>query len=285
MMAGFGYGTIRIIQSLRNDDQQTGEQLANYLKAIVDPADEWRIQLNDEVYNRNDLFKELKDIQRDLRENRHVPIIQIETHGLLGERGLELASRDEVLWSELTPVLKEINELSQINLLVVFSACWGASFINAFQISGIAPAWGFIGPEKAKSPSALLSVWKEFYFRLLAGVSNDFERILNRASIEIFSKEKGFRFFHAELLFRWVFESYLDQWCSTKAIQQRANDLFREQVGRSGTDQELARIIRGLSDHKSHFERLKKEFFMLEKCPQNADRFTIQYRDLTPSTK
>ncbi|HEY5022703.1 MAG TPA: hypothetical protein VII30_09485 [Gemmatimonadaceae bacterium] len=58
-----------------------------------------------------------------MTKDGHAPILHIEAHG--DAVGLELASGEHIKWSELAPVLTEINVGCQMNLLVVAAACEG----------------------------------------------------------------------------------------------------------------------------------------------------------------
>lgn len=112
-------------------------------------------------------------------------------------------------------------------------------------------------------------------------------RAMNHA---ISATETVFKVFTAEYTFRWIYYEYLTQLCNKEALSKRQERMIAQfveagsaQDGLEATSQQLqcAQAVVGayLSDHQSHFARIRDRFFFVDLFPGNATRFGLSFDD------
>ena len=90
-----------IIESLRNGDKRTGEDLKDNLRQIwydQNLISDFDCQYT-YVHDSNDLICTIKDIDKQVTTSNKLPILQIECHG--SSDGLQLGSMEMVIWKDL----------------------------------------------------------------------------------------------------------------------------------------------------------------------------------------
>jgi hypothetical protein len=94
----------------------------------------------------------------------------------------------------------------------------------------------------------------------------------------------------AEGALKTVFRSYLQELCTlaeierrvdamgAKALQQRRDAGFPDMFSKD--KQWARRLLRdSLLDHRAHFERIRRDFFLLDQFPENDQRFDVKFED------
>jgi hypothetical protein len=97
----------------------------------------------------------------------------------------------------------------------------------------------------------------------------------------------------AEMAFKIVYRGYLEERCTPEAVEKRA-DVILENIGKRYREErgvgrykweierDRARALAWLRDHRARFEELKKDFFFINECPENAQRFDVTFEDCEP---
>lgn len=154
-----GYEII-VIQSLKNSDRKTGEELYNDI-------------LRYKPYTRNDVYTkffnvcnriEFKEVLVKIENgtpSNHIITLHFETHGCID--GIELESKELITWEELFSLLRPINiKLSNL-LMVVMSMCKGAAISSHLEPNLRCPFRAFVGFENNMNENDLLDAYCVFY--------------------------------------------------------------------------------------------------------------------------
>lgn len=183
------FNKITVLQSLNDNDLNTGTELYDDIisrRSWLDPNLTTEI-LN--IENKSHLMSKLNDLIDECKVKSSIPFIHFETHGF--ENGITLKSGEDVYWNEIIPKLKEINILTENNLFISVSSCFGGHIQFHLKITEPCPFRGFIGPMKIINSKDLLTAFTPFFNVLLK--SNDFEEAINALNL---SNISGIPFHH-----------------------------------------------------------------------------------------
>jgi hypothetical protein len=154
-----GYEII-IIQSLKEGDRKTGEELFNDILR-------YKPELNKDIYvkfydisNHLQFVKTLKTIENDTPYN-HTLTLHFETHGCID--GIGLGDGCLVKWRELFSLLRPINVKLSNLLMVIMSMCQGAAISSDIEPTLRCPFRAFVGFEKDMKEGDLLEAYSIFY--------------------------------------------------------------------------------------------------------------------------
>lgn len=90
------------------------------------------------------LVESIKSLQKDLQTCGLLPMIHFEGHGFSDESGIMLSRGDRCTWGRLKNLVTPLNVQMALNLMLVFAACHGGSFVRAITTTDRAPVWGLI---------------------------------------------------------------------------------------------------------------------------------------------
>lgn len=225
-------------------------------------------------------FAVLEGIANAAENQGFRPIIHIESHG--GECGISIdRDGDEFIpWQDLKPYLQRINRYSGLNLLVVMSACKGAYLMRTIQVTEPSIAWAVMGPTITMAHDALLADYARFYAHFFGTYQflEAFESLNNNKNTE----ENPYQVASAEFFFYYTFGQYVALAGSRKEIERRVDrnmtalSAFRG-CGRQAMRVVRDKLIREMSDHRAHFERFKRIYFLEDEFPGMSDRFEVSY--------
>ena len=266
---GFGFYRIHIIQSLPEGEWNTGLHLFRFLEDLPGTRDHLQFT---RVHTKKDMFGALGKIRATLVATGQIPLVHFEAHGNPG--GLRLSSDDFVEWHEFRAALTSINTACQLNLFIALSACSGESWVSMVRLSEPAPFWGCIGPSSEESSGKLHDSFKAFYHRLLE--SGDFRAALEVAGAGLPTGKRTLTFWPAEFFFVAAFREYLAQQCGKEKLEDRA-ELIVQELANSGRRASKKSIVTSLTNHESYFNKYRQRFLMLDRFPDNDNRFTANY--------
>lgn len=277
-MASAHFNKVIIIQSL--NDGKTGSRLFDDLNVLTVFTDGLvTVELKD-VHFSTDFINFLEKIAADVRKGIYMPLLHIESHGAEDQSGLVLSSGEYISWEKMKKPLCEINDATQMNLIVAISACFGAGLTQALTITDRAPLWALVGPLEAMYPDDLLCDYGEFYNELLK--SRDGDEAIRRLNRDRTGNEVLYYFTTAESFFEQVWIRYVNESCSDQTLNNRANSMIRQLRGKKRRSQIPSRnsikqmYLDGLPEA---FEKYSKRFFLLDIYPGIADRISFNYRD------
>jgi len=274
------FNKILIIQSLSDSELHTGtkikEDLETYNAAFPHGLS---IDLID-VGSKNEFLAVLVDIEKHARMNAFFPILHIDAHGTTDHDGIIFSSGDFCGWSDVKPYFININIATKLNLLIVFSLCYGAHFSEHFVPPDRAPCWGLVGPTKAVKSDYLLNSFSVFYREIFeTGDGNEAVHQLNKY---VSVNDIDYYFTTAASFFKNVYMSYIQQRCTKEAYDKRARKL-RKRLKESNVQKlpSIGNLRRQFtSSQKDYFERYREKFFMIDLFPENAERFNVQYSEV-----
>jgi len=276
------FNKIFIVESLRENDTKTGSNLYNnYLKSKVDRIQELEAELI--TPNTKDEFLNfLSGLSKEVKTTDLLPFLHFEIHG--DPEGLELGSGETVEWSDIYPLLVDINKQIGNNLLITLAVCWGNYLLRIMKPSQRAPVWGLIGIWEKAWDSDMAFSFKEFFNELLKSLDGDTAvKKLNEANPD---KGYSYRFYNCEYLFRIVYKEYLKNHFTEKALDIRINRMYekaRDLTKYKGQNRKtLKRKFKNelLKNRKLGFEKHKEIFFMYDLYPENRNRFIVHYEDV-----
>ena len=278
------FNGIDVIESIPTGEAQTGTDLfESVIQPHAFPAEptiHCRLHV---IQHPGELLGVLSDIERRTKIDGIYPVVHIEAHG--SKQGLRLSDGSRLGWLDLLDALTSINVACRLNLLVVMSACWGADVVRVVHPAHRAPFWGTVGPSRSVSASTLLASYSVFYRTYLTTFDGRAAIMAMRSAQEPESRAMALR--SSEVYFRLIFFRYIREHSSGKLMQERIDRIlswiFEDDptaVGRADEIREWARAT--ILDHKTHFERYKREFFMFDLYPELEDRFSLTYEDGPP---
>lgn len=192
---------VYIIESLKDGDIRTGEHLKDNLRQI------WYDQglLSDfdcqyiPVENESDFVCTLSLIEKEVKENDKLPILQFESHGRDDKLGIALKSNDLIKWEFLFDLLRPVNIASSNLLLINLSMCNGDAIIRYIDPTKRAPFRAVICSSGKVLPNFLENAWQCFYCNLVKSVQEDYGLSKNAMESNVFYFSQEF-----------IFDSYFD---------------------------------------------------------------------------
>lgn len=279
---GFRFDSVWVVESLRPGDPKTGEKLFD--DVIVPAASRWSdVHVNfRQSPTRVEFATALHEIAESAESEFRWPVIHLETHG--SPAGVELGSGEFVTWRELREPITRINRATRLNLVVTLAACSGAEMIRVLSHLDAAPFLYVSGPRGRRKADDLLLDFSAFYSEFLSSLNM-------RSAFDLLNgtdHPEGWTYpvLSAEFFFRAVFREYLGVDCTEEELIDRENEIVAKIARREGPNLARLPVVRDsvrslLRDHTSHFNRLRRRFFMIDQFPENDGRFAVAWEDMT----
>lgn len=151
---------IIVIQSLKETERKTGDELEKDILQYKKFHDEFSFVGFHNAYTKQDFIKTLKDIELKMK-NDEIFTLHFETHG--GEQGIGLASGEIITWEEFHNCLRPINEKMNNLLLVILGMCKGAAILSFFEPEKRAPFLAIVGSHRNLSEDEVARGFAAFY--------------------------------------------------------------------------------------------------------------------------
>jgi hypothetical protein len=282
------FGKIEIIEWLQPGDMRTGRDLLDEVEpmgitSVPTVGAQYR-----QVWTRAEFLASLRAIENEFRATGMLPLLHIETHGSVS--GIGISDQEGIAFAELMEEFIPLNRMSGLRLIVVLAACegiWGMKMLQPAR--GAAAFRALIGPENKIFPEQLAKGCQAFYRGLFSRKKdgNEAFRAMNDA---VDPTKPTFFAISAEGGLKMVFRGYLKELCTpgeierrvdameAKALQQRRDDRLPDMFWKD--KQSARRLLRdSLLDHRSHFERIRRDFFFIDQFPENDQRFDVKFED------
>ncbi|MBK6446473.1 MAG: hypothetical protein IPO39_05855 [Bacteroidetes bacterium] len=173
-----------IIESLREEDQKTGEilyqEVIKYKKFQEPNLSAFFYRIN----SKSEFFKLLSDTIEKIQNDKFFPVLHIEAHG--STDGIQLTSNEIITWDEIVPYFQKINLLLSNLLVINLGVCYGISLISKIDPEDRAPFRALVGATKEIRETEILVAFEAFYDKLF--FSFDFESCLKLMNQSIDSK-------------------------------------------------------------------------------------------------
>ena len=274
------FNTVIIVQSLSDSELHTGdrikEDLDTYNSAFPHGVS---IELVN-VASKSEFLIVLQDVEKLAKMKPCLPVLHIEAHGAQDHQGIIFSSGDFCGWSDVKPHFTAINIATKLNLLIVFSLCYGAHFAEHLAPPDRALCWGLVGPTKAEKGSYLLESFSAFYREIFQ--TGDGTKAIRELNNNASNNDLDYFFTSASMFFKDVYKRYIESRCSDKAYEERASKLRKrfkkDNAPRIPSRGNLKRQFK--SSERHYFEKFKKNFFMIDLFPENAERFKVHYSEV-----
>lgn len=277
-MAGFWFNRIHILQSLPAGELRTGRVLQTAI-LVAHPDAASRIVLCD-VDDRESLRAVLVDIAAHL-DMGLIPFIHLECHG--SQDGLQLSSGEIVTWNEFRDLFTPLNVASRLNLFVSLASCHGDRLASAILLTEPAPVWALLGPRSVHETGALCDFFRTFFTRLLE--TTDLRAALNAAGGGLPTEGQELVLWPADYFFAFAFHRYVADYCSPTELGRRAECLAARLQQQRGWPVETRPALTEALRHRLRnlqplFTGYLRTYLMLDRLPENHDRFTLNWGKL-----
>ena len=225
------------------------------------------------IKSAGDFIKLLADLTVAARESDSIPMLHIECHG--DEDGFQFADGSILDWPELKTPFAELNEATQLNLMIAVGACVGGAAAKTITFTDRAPFWGLLGPTQSVLPDQIEKPFRALYTTLLQTKSP-------QEAISAFEAEAGPGVYWrttAQGLFEKGWLRYKAEYCSPEILIFRAARMLRawQQAGNDpgATEETMKELL--LVHEPTAFARYRRQFFMEDLFPDNESRFNVSY--------
>jgi hypothetical protein len=259
--------SIEIIDSIPEDEMQTGKHLYDHILDLRAPFDDplWTVRRH-EISSEGVLRTLLAALAARAEHDGTFSLIHLECHG--AEDHIRLANGDLVTWPEISEPLRSLNRASRNRLIAVWAACEGIHSIKSIfgSITKGTPMRLAMGPDKQVEAGHLGDGMKAFYTELIT--KSDVDAALKAAAciepaLHLFKAENGFAMGYIQASQDW----------NTESKKKHVEDLVTRAKGVSalenvpgihGRVKQAMKVI----NPESYFEQAKRTFFMLDQFPE-----------------
>lgn len=286
MDAKLHFGKVDIVEWLRHDDRRTGAELFDELEPLGIVSKPQVLTQLHRVATRAEFVSVLRLIESEFRATGRLPVLHIETHG--DYEGIGVSDAEGFTFHELMEELIPLNTLTELRLILIVSACLGMWAVKMLQPVTRAACLAVIGPNRKLDDHELARGFQTFYRTMFqVGNGNTAYKAMNDA---VDQSKPTFGMANAEMLFRMVYRGFLRDRCSPTELAKRAESVMHGirwkyfidhgkpmpmplyEHFRTATRQHI-------ESHDEHFNRFRREYFMLDLFPENALRFPITLAD------
>jgi len=254
------YNGVVVIQSLPNEEKQTGKMLFDDIIARRCEQSQKGKYFFD-VDTKDDFFQALREICANVELDDLWPIIHFEIHGC--EDGFVLKQGDLVRWKEIQNYCRFINQRLKNQLIITLATCYGSMIWQMIDITKPAPYWGYIGPKESIFVSQLMEDFTELYDILLTAESWD----LALGQLKLTGSRDQYIYLHCKGIFEYHLERVLKGVPIDKAVT------FKRLVGQTKVNTPWLNRSERRKQLKTSIDRinrdniiasLKKVFLMLD---------------------
>lgn len=272
--SGFEVSKIVIIQSLESHEAPTGEILEGYLNSVIEGGQTGLSVVFKNCEYAGEFIALVDELANEARASGAVPILHIECHGDK-ELGLEFANSSILSWEQIYDALAPLNSATGCNLLVVFSACFGAQFLSQMGVINPSPCFSMVGPSEEVEPSEIMMGFREFYRSFLT-VPDLHLALSILLKLELASGKWVYQ--TAEEWFENLFISYLRTYCTKEEVEKTVRRNFRK-LKKSRIPKSIGRIKREFRKYTRNdaIDKYYSRYFHLMEFPDNHLRFENCY--------
>jgi len=230
------------------------------------------------IENRKDLNGFFSKIKEEIKTTKKFPIIHLELHGHRNENSVVLRNGDEVDWKYLVHQFEDINYLCGLNLVVFLGACFGINILKAVVPSRRAPFYGLLAPNYEVRYQELTIAYKIFYESLFK--TRNFSTAIDK--LEALDNE-NIGYLSAGAYYKLFIKGYFEKAKTPENKSRRIKKMVQETMEENEfnfLDKERLTILYSLkTDELEHqfFDKMYKDFFMIESFPENKERFPFRY--------
>lgn len=259
-MQFFRFNKIYVIESLQEDERQTGKELYD---DIINRRSYCHSALDTEyvqVPSLADWSFTIKRIIQEVKDSQVIPILHLELHGSSNHDGLVLAKGNLIPWRDFVSDMRCINIETQNNLFITMGICFGMDILYYTSLEEPSPFWGIIGSLYALQNDDIYIRYSEFYDEFLQ--SFDLTKSLERLFQANPNRPQEYSFVNAPELFRVVYKNYLKTQFTSDATKKRSSDTIMGEETKRGVNftSKAKKVL--ASKFKKELKRTKNRFYL-----------------------
>jgi hypothetical protein len=283
MDSGPLFNKIWVIESLRPNDRKTGTIL---YEDVLLHQEQSNPDLSIELVapaTKDEFLESLQKIEEQASLGQF-PMVHLECHGC--KEGLQMSNLELVSWKDLRDSLIRINIACRLNLVLVVGACNGIHLIKVSTKLDRAPFWAVIGPERKINEGEIERDFGAFYRKFFESLNGD--AAMDALNSGVAGPDRTYHFRTSVGLFMRAYIAYHTKYRMGKGKRSRIEKLVTEAMKERSTAQKGVNWVRRnikhtLAKEEQHFHKFKNRFFLIDKYPENAQRFSITYVDVLAS--
>ena len=271
---GFFAHSFVIIDAVPKNELQTGSRIYENIQDYINQSgttvlSSKRIRCN----TPSDLIKALDEVLDSLENGGQIPFIHLDSHG--DRDNIRLPNGSSLGWDVIFDQFRKINIASRNNLFVASSACESAyAYKAAAHITKECPVLGLFAPAMIVSAGEVQDGFDAFYKNLLL------EHNLQKASNAFKDATNSKRFvpISSQTLFVKVAFYYLTKHCMGAGRRRGQEELLTivKQKTNIPLNKETRKKVKEFKKSQAvNLCRFHKKFMMIDKYPENAERFVF----------
>lgn len=276
------FNKIYVIESLDENEEKTGRNLVDTTISVISEINSSFQVEYIEILSLEDWNRKLAQISNDCESNEIRPILHFEIHGDPQLKGLVLKNGDIISVKDFGDALRNINRLSNCNLIITLAVCYGllSALINVSALREM-PFVCAIGSFESIKVEDLAIRFTDFYSVLLSefDLMTAFKALLSSNSSHI----EKYNCYSARDFFISVYKRYIEEQCSPEGMASRAKQCLPSIGDRNQRAKlQFAFIGKEKELRQNCFAQFRDTFFMLNDFPSNCERFDVpkNWRDL-----
>jgi hypothetical protein len=185
------FNKISIVESLSPDDRKTGELLYDDIR-MLEIFHQKGIEVEYvTISSKQELYEHIDKLIEEVVNHRLFPVLQLDLHGRSDKRGIALNSGETIIWSDFCNKLRELNELSNGNLVLVMAACYGSFVQGGIDLFNRSPFWAVMSPVEQVTPDDIHRSLGEFYRSIFEGQASP-NNIPKHTSLNLITTDMSF---------------------------------------------------------------------------------------------
>ncbi|WP_164172757.1 hypothetical protein [Stenotrophomonas maltophilia] len=266
------FNQILIVDSIPAGERNTARELhqdVGLRAQVFEPAPE---VLYRRVESRREFLVLLPELAAAASTTGDIPVLHIECHG--NDDGLAFADGSFATWADLKGPLTSLNIATEMNLLVVVSACGGSALTYTLGLVDRAPLHGLIGPTRVVTSEELMRAYLAFYETLLR--TRSARQAVDAMRLAV---PDTFVYRTAQLLFQHVWDHYQATHETPEARLERGRRMAvnppDDYVGPPVQPEVFAQLL--AEKNREFFDSYRRKFFLCDLFPEHETRFTVRY--------
>lgn len=268
--------SVHIIESLRENDQETGTLLYDHIKDRI-------VTKLHVVENTDDLFEKLDNVLESISADKCF-VLNIESHG--NKAGIQIGNGDYVSWREVLPYLKKLNKKTNTRMIVLNSSCFGGYFCFQSTITEYAPAFASIGSDRKINSDRLLKANKKIFDLAFAG--KNMEEIKQSVNDYLEVQDDNYSFVSVYDVFVQSWTKYVKESCSPMGVVHRIlfnNDVFEQYANETGKPKKWfqEKYVQGILEKnkiEEKYNELRDVFLGCGTNPESYERFYLDFDEI-----
>lgn len=244
---------IAIIQSLYDDEKQTGKELHDTTIKYIKYSRPFLESNLYDVSTKTELFDVLSEIIKIAKEENKFFFLHFEAHG--NNEGIGVKNGEEITWFELLPIFRELNILYKNNLTVHLAVCEGNSLVRAIDPLDRSPFAFIIGSFEPIYNHDILNAFEVFYKNFF----NDFDVVNAFQKMKEASQKSDF-----SIISSWQIIDLVSSMAEKVNDKKRYLEIFDEVFKDSKENEEI------IKNYKIEIEKIldestiKKDYFLMK---------------------